>query len=930
MKIKVKKKALVSVLLSFVMIMGLFFVPKVNAEDNVIDQGNTISFQAVQNDLEMVDGVILEADGKQQEIDYPAGLITDNLDALTEYLTGTQTFQKAIVRDTVKNTETPIARIGTYNGVKYYSLNNQQDIGIQLEANEEIVLICASKYTVTYEYTKDYGTVTGPSELFKGEDLNISIQANDTYHIKSVKFNGKEVSEENIIFSGDKNASVKIEGTNITDNVKISVEFAKDEKYSIIEYGAKVIDGEYKIPSENRDGIQQGDLCGSDTQALIDDVEPGSTASFWLYSQSNTGRTYWVLNMLTINGEDINIPYAEKPGEDNDTTETTLSNGSVVTLKLIYIDYPISWKKDKQNDKIRTVYQVTVTKVRENLTFEGNFKEINNSEIIITGLDGIKNVGASEVHKDGNDYFYELQPNDTDKVYSVSNLTSDPDKALNIYFFSVKDGYNPYTVSLEVSHSGNKKNLDEVVNNNYLSEGYWMTIDEFYKTFSPDKNGKYFKYYFRDNGIFGIDYNPDSGILGYYNQSYNFWEKVIEQKYTHVFVLNNDDSVEAKNQVAKLTAHPYEYQLVFSLNGGSAELGDDYTFANGLYTYNKIYTLANGSVYTHMPNVKPTKENNVFVGWKLRYADGTLSEETYSSNEAFAINETSIKHANGDSKSDKGHTFTFVAQWQNVKESAEIAELFVQVYQEVNPGTSDAIKGTNGKYYKAYGQLTSTSYGTVGSSAFFINLGNNPDSSIYEPNITLSKRYIETIIDENADGYTKDNNTFKIYYDFKDYDLTVKKEVNGEYADLSKDWNIELTLLDSDGKAISNFKISDELNTNDDGIVNLSLGNKEEIKIGDLNINTQYSIKETGDLSDYTVTYKIGVNNATETPVDKLILSADTTVTVINTMNDDSIEIPDTNVPTSGADSEMDLLAIGSFGIVSIVVFMWYWRKKHV
>lgn len=162
------------------------------------------------------------------------------------------------------------------------------------------------------------------------------------------------------------------------------------------------------------------------------------------------------------------------------------------------------------------------------------------------------------------------------------------------------------------------------------------------------------------------------------------------------------------------------------------------------------------------------------------------------------------------------------------------------------------------------------------------------------------------------------------------YDLTVKKEVNGEYADLSKDWNIELTLLDSDGKAISNFKISDELNTNDDGIVNLSLGNKEEIKIGDLNINTQYSIKETGDLSDYTVTYKIGVNNATETPVDKLILSADTTVTVINTMNDDSIEIPDTNVPTSGADSEMNILAIGSFGIVSIVVFMWYWRKKHV
>lgn len=929
MKIKVKKKALVSVLLSFVMIMGLFFVPKVNAEDNVIDQGNMISFKNVQNDLEMVDGVILEADGQSQKIDYPAGLITDNLDALTKYLTGTQTFQKAIVRDTVKNTETPIARIGTYNGVKYYSLNNQQDIGIQLEANEEIVLICASKYTVTYEYTKDYGTVTGPSELFKGEDLNIAIQANDTYHIESVKCNGV-----NIEFSGNKNASVKIERTNIIDNVTISVNFVKDEKYSIIEYGAEIIDEEYKIPIGNTDGIQHGDLCGSDTKALIDDVEPGEIATFWLYSESNTGGSEWLLNMLTINDEDINIPYAEKPTDNNNTTETTLSNGSKVTLKLIDIDHQITWKKDSSYvpRKSRTIYEVTVTNVREDLVFKGNFKEIKNSEIIITGLDGIENVGASEVHKDSNKYFYELQPNDGDRVYAVSNDGSlDASKALNIYFFSVSEGYNPNTVSLEVSHNGNSKSNDEVLNQEYLTDKNWMTIDEFYNKFKPNTSSRYFDYYFRDLGPLGISYNDTPGITGYYNQQYSFWDKVKSEGYTHVFVLNPDESNAAKNQVAKLTAHPYEYSLVFNLDDGKADLGNDYIEGNdGSYTYSNSYTLAKGNVDAYMPTVKPTKEGSVFVGWKLRYANGSLSEKTYSSNEAFTINAESIQYAVGNPKLDSGHTFTFVAQYEDVANSPEKATLYYEIYKEVEKSTSATIE-VEGKYYEKVVNPTLLNYlGTVNSSAFFLNLGdNNPNDEIYEPNTSLPGRYIERILDEKDENF-KENNTFKIYYDFKDYDLTVKKEVNGEYADLSKDWNIELTLLDSEGTAISNFKISDKLKTDAIGKVNLSLGNDETITIEDLNINTQYSIIETGDLSNYTVTYKIGVNAATEEPVNNQKLSADTTVTVINTMNDDSIDIPDTNVPTSGANSEMNILAIGSLGIVGIVVFMWYWRKKHV
>ena len=85
-RIKTKKKAFVSVLLSFVMIMGLFFVPKVNAEEQP-DQPNTISFKQVEKDMDMVDGIILRVDGIDQEtpISYPAGLITENLSSLNEY-----------------------------------------------------------------------------------------------------------------------------------------------------------------------------------------------------------------------------------------------------------------------------------------------------------------------------------------------------------------------------------------------------------------------------------------------------------------------------------------------------------------------------------------------------------------------------------------------------------------------------------------------------------------------------------------------------------------------------------------------------------------------------------------------------------------------------------------------------------------------------
>lgn len=906
-KIKVKTKALVSVLLSFVMIMGLLFVPQVYAEDQP-DQPNTILFRQVQSELEQVDNVVLEIDGNSQTISYPAGLITDNLATLNQYLTGTQKFEKAIVRDNTNGNETPISRIGTYNETTYYSLNDQQDIGIALTKNQEIVLICASQYKITYEYNPDMGTVTGSTELFKGEDLNIAVKANDYYHIKSITWNEKSIN-----FSDDKNTSIKIAGNEINQDVVVKVDFQKDSSYQIIEKGAWIdSNGHYQgcyDTDDFRSAIQQGDICWDNDTEVIDDIQPGESVTFWLYSQSNSGGldpTIWYLNMLKFNGENVNVPTSYEIGSK---ATTPMSNGSNVTIELILENHQIEWKEDKGGTR-RTIYSVTIDHVKESINIEGNFKSSKKREMIITGLKGIQNVGAlserTEWHASpsGYHYYYNLQNNDGDTVYDAYYYNSDSiwnaySEAFNVYLYSVKEGYNPYTVDVEVFYDGKQQDLNSVINENIQKgQTQWVTVDNIL------------------NGI-------QNHSINYRHIDSDCRDKIETEGYTHGIVLHENSSY---NQQLRLTAHPYEYNLVFNLNEGEAELGNNYTLNNDeTYTFNEKYTLENGAVDAYMPTVKPTKEGSVFLGWKLYKDDEPVNDTLYSSNEAFTIDETSISYSEGDVTSDTGHTFTFVAQWENVADSEETAGIYLEIYKEVE-GTGE-IQLDNGKHYQQVGTTSLIDYGTVDSSTFFIDLSSkNPNSDIYIPNTDKSIRFIQNIVDENDSNTWKENNTFKVYYDFIDYDLTVKKDAVGEYADLTREWNIQVTLKDKDDNPISNTSFGDDVTTDANGQVTLQLCDNDEFIFKNLNINTRYSIDEIEVPKDYTVKYKI--NNKESTNVSNQSLSTDTTVTVINTMND--IKIPDTNIPTSGMNSTITMLAIGSLGLIGVIALLWYWRKKHV
>lgn len=911
-KIKVKTKALVSVLLSFVMIMGLLFVPQVYAEDQP-DQPNTILFRQVQKEMDEVN-VILSIDGQETEISYPAGLISDNVGNLN--LSETQKFQKAVVRDSNANTETEIARIGTYEGKIYYSLTDQEDIGITLKDNQDIVLICATQYTVTYQ-TDGKGTITGPQTILNGEDLNITVKANDYYHIQSVTMNGKNLS---LSSENSKNESIQIESSQIKENVTINATFVEDDKYRIIEKNAYIENEQYHGYTDEdvpKGGIQQGDICWNNDTEVIADVNPRDSVTFWLYSKSNSGGYTWRLNMLKFNDENINVPLSYNQGA---SVSTVMSNGSVVTITLIHEDWKIQWKGDR-GSTTRTIYEVTIDHVKESIDISGNFKDASKSEIMLTGLEGIQTSGMVKETRGSQyvfpsfktHYYYDFQNEDGDKVYDAYYTDPDDGGSYNIILYSVKPGYNPYTLNLSAIYDGNTiENIESILQNNSNSIQYDIdSIAEFIYD-----EAKYRLFGTADISDIGILYNVDPSLP-------NEW--IAEAKnlgHTYGIILKQN---EAKNQIININANPYQYNLIFDLDGGNGLDSSKYRLEDNNYvevdSEGKVitYTLKDGSANAYMPIQNPTRAGHIFLGWQL-YDDGDPVEEVnlLTSNQAFTINEETINYSNGDSQKDTGHTFTFKAVWATETESAEDTIYTIDIYYEQPDGQYEL--------KNSYSDI-----GTVGEEMKYVGDKDkyNSDKNLYYLNedSSKSKLTIDELLDEKNPNY-KDNNAIKLYYSYYRYDLTVTKDAVGDYADLSRDWTIDVTLTNENDSSLRNKEFTNESKKIQlsDGQGQLLLKDEESFTFSDLIKGTQFTITESNPPDGYTVSYKI--NDEEKSSVSNQSLSTDTTVTVTNTMN--NINIPDTNIPTSGMNSTMTMLAIGSIGIVGVIALLWYWRKKHV
>ncbi len=914
---KTKKKAFVSVLLSFVMIMGLFFVPKVNAEEQP-DQPNTISFKQVEKDMDMVDGIILRVDGNDQEtpISYPAGLISENIGSLN--LPENQEFQKAVVKDATTQTETEIARIGTYEEKIYYSLTDQQDIGITLKDGQSIVLICATQYTVTYQ-TNGNGTITGPQTILNGENLNITVKANDCYHIESVTMNGDNLS---LSSENSKNESIQIESSKIKGNITINATFEYDTSYRIIEKNAWIEDEHYHGYTDEDDpkgGIQQGDVCWNDDTEVIEDVNPGGSVTFWLYSQSNSGGKMWRLNMLKFNDENINVPLKYYKGAQ---AETTLSNGSIVTITLIEDDYKIEWKDDWWDTSTkRTIYEVHIDHVKESIDISGNFKDASKSEIMLTGLEGIQTSGMAKETSGLKNilppydtyYYYDFQSEDGDKVYDAYYTDPNDGESYNIILYSVKPGYNPYTLNLSAIYDGNTiENIESILQNNSNSIQY--DINSIAKFIDDESKHRFFGTANSNMGILS-DINPSS---------IDEWIATAKDAgHTYGIILKQN---EAKNQIININANPYQYNLIFDLNGGNGLDSMKYRLQDNNYvevdSKGKVitYTLKDGSANAYMPIQNPTRAGHIFLGWQLYYNGDPVEEvDLLTSNQTFTINEETIKYSDGDPQKDTGHTFTFEAVWATETESAEDTIYTIYIYYE----QPDGQYVLNNSY---------SDIGIVGEEMKYIGDKDkyNSDKNLYYLNEdpSKSKLTIDKLLDEKNPDY-KDNNAIKLYYSYYRYNLTVTKDAVGDYADLSRDWTIDVTLTNENDSSLQDKKFEDGSKSIqlDNGQGQLSLKDEESFTFANLIKGTQFKVEEKDVPTDYEVTYKI--NNDEKDSVSNQSLTSDTTVTVINKMNDESI-IPGTNIPTSGMNNTITMLAIGSLGIIGIVTLLWYWRKKHV
>ena len=299
--------------------------------------------------------------------------------------------------------------------------------------------------------------------------------------------------------------------------------------------------------------------------------------------------------------------------------------------------------------------------------------------------------------------------------------------------------------------------------------------------------------------------NSNMGILSDINpSSIDEWIATAKDAgHTYGIILKQN---EAKNQIININANPYQYNLIFDLNGGNGLDSMKYRLQDNNYvevdSKGKVitYTLKDGSANAYMPIQNPTRAGHIFLGWQLYYNGDPVEEvDLLTSNQTFTINEETIKYSDGDPQKDTGHTFTFEAVWATETESAEDTIYTIYIYYE----QPDGQYVLNNSY---------SDIGIVGEEMKYIGDKDkyNSDKNLYYLNEdpSKSKLTIDKLLDEKNPDY-KDNNAIKLYYSYYRYNLTVTKDAVGDYADLSRDWTIDVTLTNENDSSLQDKKFED-------------------------------------------------------------------------------------------------------------------------
>ena len=790
----------------------------------------------------------------------PAGVIEDNLDDITfeaELPNGCQ-FEKALVVGT-DGTQTPISQVGSLGGQDYYSINKNTSTGTALDTEtQHFELVYAAKYNVTLLVSEGGAAETnaitkdGATFIWGGDDLVIQATPYTDYTQGQITY---KVGDDAAKAVAVKDGSATISNLSIYDDIIVSVNFNPVSSYSIQD--ARYMSGSTYYPQlkgiDNHGGTTTTTEAGGSEG--MGSVTKGGTAEFYIYSESNTGGNEWLLNMLSINGKDVNYPF----GEDN-SVSTTLREAtndtpeSEATVTLVDLDAGLKWKSGDYGTfgnqrKERSLYKVVVTNVHENLEVAYHFKEKQSREIIMKDLRGIAETGASKEERGDNVYViaesrnYKLNKT-ADNVYPAYynnryNLGVNWLPSANLYLYRVKPGFNPYsvsdtiraeyinddtgaktTVTAQNALSGNSSaDVPDVVIKAAAAEitaeinaivAEWQTSDAF-KNFAGNLAELIVNW---DSALrfWGpssqLTYNNDTAYRKAYGigkenealllQSIIDEERADSSKKWYAIALTQREET---NQQLYLYAEPYQYHVVIDLDLNSEDTpitDNKYNSSGDILTEKNYHTLENGATYAVLPANAPTKDGYVFDGYQLYYNDEIVDGTLYQANEQFPINDSTVAYASGNERENTNHVFSLKAKWTAVEEAPTTktsVDVYVQVPADKASEEDVALDEETGKYYKhVVKEAVETQ--VAGAKAILLDRHEPENAEFYEIR-EGSIVEIESLNHLGITGAVPNDNKFVVHWDIVQADLSVRKEVVGRLK--TNEFPIKVTLTPPDG-----------------------------------------------------------------------------------------------------------------------------------
>jgi hypothetical protein len=606
-----------------------------------------------------------------------------------------------------------------------------------------------------------------------------------------------------------------------------------------------------------------------DRTMLPEDVAPYGTTMFYLQSEANTS---FELNKLEINGQLMNIP--KSVGQ---TTTNTIGDMTVKVYFESTGQYGNFWQNGDASyasrtigssnlwnavrwQKTRTYYRITVENVTEDINVNYSFKRTENRELTVLGLRGIDRTGMSEENRQFYNweyhYFYFVTSNNYHK-YSVYYRSGDV-PSNNLVLYSVKPGYNPYTVTTEMSYDG----------------GVTKTSDGIRVAGSEASTAE----------------NAIASAGGRFNTNYRHWgknsilrtkEETRDDRNLLLTALQNDanyntviwyavalEQSDQNNQMLYLNASPYEYHVEYDLNGGQIlepqKLTSNFVLnPDGSLVDTTVKTVESADAYFNMPLPIPVKDGFLFEGWQLvrsnrqtatiyqnengtYYTQQGTSYATEDTAKAAVLGpiQTSLEAlgwqfhsetrqvipAEGTTDAGITYTWSFIQQVERTyapnqqfsltednyanlayvsgdpKSNQNQYFTFIAKYLSVEQSENTRVdykvyvqapEGTAGAVRRENGNYYSLAYHAVEQQLIGDTAVLNQYAPAHPEYYTYNEGYsrIKTTTTRlGEDGSIPENNELYLYYDYRYQILTVEEDTRGEYANYLKDFDITVTL----------------------------------------------------------------------------------------------------------------------------------------